>query len=131
MRFWSPADMVKKFHSDLALRLGRNIAAFRSRAALKQEGLAELIEVEISTVSRYETGTTLPSLVTLENLAKVMHCTASDLLAEKLPAKSPEGICIEAMIAPLTLQDRKMVMETIKTLVGCLHQRKARIPRKR
>ncbi len=131
MRFWQPADMVKKFHSDLALRLGRNIAAFRSRAALNQEGLAELIEVEISTVSRYETGTTLPSLVTLENLAKVLHCTASDLLDEERPAKSPEGISIEAMIVPLTLHDRKMVMETIKTLVGCLHQRKSRSPRKR
>ena len=123
--------MVKKFHSDLALRLGRNIAAFRQRAALNQERLAELIDVEISTVSRYETGTTLPSLVTLENLAKVMHCTMSDLLAERLPAKSPEGICLEAVIEPLALHERKMVMETIKTLVGFLHQRKARRPRKR
>jgi transcriptional regulator with XRE-family HTH domain len=131
MRFWQPADMVKKFHSDLALRLGRNIAAYRSRAALNQEGLAELIEVEISTVSRYETGTTLPSLVTLANLAKVLHCTASDLLDEERPAKSPEGISIEAMIAPLALHDRKMAMETIKTMVGFLHQRKSRSPRKR
>ncbi len=123
--------MVKKFHSDLALRLGRNIAAFRQRAALNQERLAELIDVEISTVSRYETGTTLPSLVTLENLAKVMHCTMSDLLAERLPAKSPEGICLEAVIEPLALHERKMVMETIKTLVGFLHQRKSGSPRKR
>jgi len=123
--------MVKKFHSDLAVRLGRNIAAFRSRAALNQERLAELIEVEISTVSRYETGTTLPSLVTLENLARVMHCTASDLLDEKRPAKSPEGISIEAMIAPLALHDRKMVMETIKTMVGFFHPRKSSRPRKR
>ena len=73
MHFWQPADMVKRFHSDLALRLGRNIEAYRSRAALKQEGLTELNEVEVSTVLRYETGTTIPSLVTLENLAKVMH----------------------------------------------------------
>lgn len=123
--------MVKKFHSALARRLGRNIAAFRRRAGLNQERLAELIDVEISTVSRYETGTTLPSLVTLENLAKVMHCTMTELLAEKLPAKSPEGICIEAMIEPLVLNERKMVMETIKTLVGFLHQRKSGSPRKR
>jgi transcriptional regulator with XRE-family HTH domain len=51
--------MVKKYHSALALRLGRNIAAFRQSAALKQEQLAELIEVEISTVSRYETEVSL------------------------------------------------------------------------
>ena len=86
--------MVKKSHSALARRLGRNIAAFRRRAALNQERLAELIEVEISTVSRYETGATLPSLVTLESLAEVMHCTIADLLAEKPPATSPEVKCI-------------------------------------
>ncbi len=131
MRFWQPADMVKRFHSDLALRLGRNIAAYRSRAALNQEGLAELIEVEISTVSRYETGTTLPSLVTLANLAKVLHCTASDLLDEERPAKSPEGISIEAMISPLVAKDRKMLMETIKTMVGFLHPRKSSRSRNR
>ena len=123
--------MVKKFHSALARRLGRNIAAFRRRAALNQERLAELIEVEISTVSRYETGATLPSLVTLESLAEVMHCTVSELLAEKPPAKSPEGTCIEAMIEPLLLEERKMVMAMIETLVGFLHQRKAGRPRKR
>ena len=123
--------MVKQFHSALALRLGRNIAAFRRRADINQERLAELINVEISTVSRYETGTTLPSLVTLENLAKVLHCTVSDLLDEDRPAKSPEGISIEAMIASLGAKDRKMVMETIKTLVGCLQQRKSGSPRKR
>ena len=117
--------MVKQFHSALALRLGRNIAAFRQRAALNQERLAELINVEISTVSRYETGTTLPSLVTLENMAKAMHCTMSDLLAETRPAKSQEGISIEAMIEPLALHERKIVTEMIKTLVGFLHQLKS------
>ena len=123
--------MPKRFHSALARRLGRNIAAFRRRAALKQEQLAELIEVEISTVSRYETGASLPSLVTLEMLAEAMHCTMSDLLAEKLPAKTPETINIEAMIEPLMLDERKMVMHMIETVVGFLRQRKGGRPRKR
>jgi transcriptional regulator with XRE-family HTH domain len=123
--------MVKKFHTDLACRLGRNIAAFRQRAGLNQEQLAERIEVEISTLSRYETGATLPSLVTLENLAKAMHCTMAELLAENPPAKSPEGICIEAMIKPLVPNERKMVVKMIKTLVELFHQRKSESPSKR
>lgn len=123
--------MVKKYHSALARRLGRNIAAYRRRAALNQERLAELIEVEISTISRYETGTTLPSLVTLETLAEAMHCTITELLAEKPPAKSPEGTSIEAMIEPLRREERKIVMTMIETLVGFLHQRKTGRPRKR
>jgi transcriptional regulator with XRE-family HTH domain len=122
--------MVKKYHSALALRLGRNIAAFRRSAALKQEQLAELIEVEISTVSRYETGVTLPSLVTLAKLAKVLHCTMAELLAEKIPADSPEAIRIEAVMELLLPAERKMLIDVIETLVEFSRQQKAMISRK-
>jgi transcriptional regulator with XRE-family HTH domain len=122
--------MVKKYHSALALRLGRNIAAFRRSAALKQEQLAELIEVEISTVSRYETGVTLPSLVTLAKLAEVLHCTMAELLVEKIPADSPEAIRIEAMLELLLPAERKMVIDVIETLVAFSRQQKAMISRK-
>ncbi len=122
--------MVKKYHSALALRLGRNIAAFRRSAALKQEQLAELIEVEISTVSRYETGVTLPSLVTLAKLAEVLHCTMAELLAEKKPADSPEAIRIEAVMELLLPAERKMLIDVIETLVEFSRQQKAMLSRK-
>jgi len=122
--------MVKKYHSALALRLGRNIAAFRRSAALKQEQLAELIEVEISTVSRYENGVTLPSLVTLAKLAEVLHCTMAELLAEKIPADSPEAIRIEAVMELLLPAERKMLIDVIETLVEFSRQQKAMISRK-
>ncbi len=122
--------MVKKYHSALALRLGRNIAAFRRSAALKQEQLAELIEVEISTVSRYETGVTLPSLVTLAKLAEVLHCTMAELLAEKIPADSPEAIRIEAVMELLLPAERKMLIDVIETLVEFSRQQKAMLSRK-
>lgn len=122
--------MVKKYHSALALRLGRNIAAFRRSAALKQEQLAELIDVEISTVSRYETGATLPSLVTLAKLAEVLHCTMAELLAEKIPADSPEAIRIEAVMELLLPAERKMLIDVIETLVEFSRQQKAMILRK-
>jgi len=94
-------------------------------------GLTELIEVEISTLSRYETGATLPSLVTLEKLSGILHCTMAELLAEKPPAKSPEALRIEAMINPLKPDERVMVMAVMEILVGFLRQRKVGRPRKR
>ena len=51
--------MVRRYHTGLARRLGQNLAHYRRRAGLTQEQLAEHIEVEIATVSRYETGATL------------------------------------------------------------------------
>jgi transcriptional regulator with XRE-family HTH domain len=62
--------------------LGGNIASFRRLAGLTQDQIAERVGVDIATVSRYETGTTLPSLVTLEMLADALHCTMAELLAE-------------------------------------------------
>lgn len=124
--------MVKRYRTALARRLGRNVAAYRHRAALTQEQLADLIEVEVATVSRYETGAALPSLVTLETLADALHCTVAELLAEKAIGKSTESARIAAMIEPLVLAERELVVQMIESVIGFLHQRrKVGRPRKR
>ncbi|MDP2786986.1 MAG: helix-turn-helix transcriptional regulator, partial [Pseudomonadota bacterium] len=104
---------------------------YRHRAKLTQEELAECVDVEIATISRYENGAVLPSLVTLETLANVLHCGMADLLDEKLPDKSPEGERIEAMIEPLLLAERELVVQLIEAAVRFLRKRTAGRPRKR
>ena len=123
--------MVIRRRTALARRLGRNIATYRHRAKLTQEELAECVDVEIATISRYENGAVLPSLVTLETLANVLHCGMADLLDEKPPDKSPEGERIEAMIEPLLLAERELVVQLIEAAVRFLRKRTSGRPRKR
>lgn len=123
--------MVKRYHSAMARRLGRNIAAFRHRAALTQEQLAYRIDVEIATISRYETASALPSLVTLERLAHSLHCSVADLLDEEAPPRSEEIERIEAMIEPLPLDERTLLVNLLESAVAFVRQRKVGRPRKR
>lgn len=123
--------MVKRYHSAMARRLGRNIAAYRRRAALTQEQLAYRIDVEIATISRYETAAALPSLVTLERLAHTLHCSVAQLLDEKAPTRSAEIERVEAMIEPLDLDERALVVNLLESAVAFVRQRKVGRPRKR
>ena len=63
-------------------RLGRNIAINRRVLGLTQEKLAEQLGVESETISRMERGATIPSLKTLERLARLLGVTIAGLLGE-------------------------------------------------
>lgn len=123
--------MVKRFHSGIAHRLGGNIASFRRHAGLTQERLAERLGVDIATVSRYETGSALPSLVTLEAIVDALHCTMTDLLAEKPPVQSAEGRRIEALIAPLSAAERKLALRLLASAAAFVQGQRSKRSRKR
>ncbi|GHT93656.1 hypothetical protein FACS1894116_06140 [Betaproteobacteria bacterium] len=126
--FQTLSFMVKRYDRALALRLGQNLAHYRRRAKLTQEQLAEAIRVEVATVSRYETGATLPSLVTLEALAARLHVAIADLLAEEKPERSGEGEQLLAMLEPLSLAERSAVLKVLTTLVDFLREQNRAAP---
>jgi transcriptional regulator with XRE-family HTH domain len=115
--------MVKLYHSALARRLGRNLAHFRKRAGLTQEQLAEAMRLEVTTVSRYETGATLPSLVTLAAVAALLRVPVADLLAEEKPAPGEDGERALALLAPLPPEDRRAALDALAALAACLRKR--------
>jgi len=114
--------MVKRYHTELAFRLGRNLAQARRQAGLTQEQLAEQIKVEIATVSRYETGATLPSLVTLEAMAAVLHMTIADLLDEEAPQGSAAGKRVLTLIESLPPAKQRFVADMVENLVHFFHE---------
>lgn len=61
--------------------LGNNIKKIRKTKNLTQSKLAELLGIEIKSLSLIETGKGFASAKTLENLAKVLDVTATDLFA--------------------------------------------------
>ena len=137
--------MVKRFHSALAHRLGRNLAYYRKRAKLTQERLAEAAQVEVATISRYESGTTLPSLVTLEAMSMLLCVSIADLLTEEAfprPGKretqaesnpnptqplsrSEERRQFLMMLESLPPDERSAVMDVLTTLVDFLRKQRS------
>ncbi|MBK9219703.1 MAG: helix-turn-helix transcriptional regulator [Uliginosibacterium sp.] len=72
--------------TDTSRLLGRRLAAqiaLRRRAhQLSQDQLAEQLGVATETISRFERGATLPSLVTVQRLAEALGVRIADLLGE-------------------------------------------------
>lgn len=61
--------------------LGNNIKKIRKTKNLTQSKLAELLGIEVKSLSLIETGKGFASAKTLENLTKVLDVTATDLFA--------------------------------------------------
>ena len=103
----------------LGKRLGRRIAEHRKAIDWTQDQLAERLDVDAETISRFERGVTLPSLVTLDSLAAVLKTSAADLLSMASVAPSDQSIQISAWLACLSAKDSEFVMDQIKRL--CNH----------
>ena len=61
----------KKFHMD-AKKLGKKIKLARVEMDMTQSDLAQSTNIMQKSISRYETGQSLPTLETLEKIAKVL-----------------------------------------------------------
>lgn len=60
-----------------AKKLGKKIKMARVELDLNQTELADKIGAKQKSISNYETGTVLPSLATLEKIAKILKKQAS------------------------------------------------------
>jgi transcriptional regulator with XRE-family HTH domain len=100
--------------SELPVRLGRNLAARRKALGLTQAGVAERLGVDTETLSRFERGKHVPSLLTLERLAAVLATTCSVLLDEVALAPSSDALLIEAWLAGLSARDAAFARRMLK-----------------
>ncbi|QIL71362.1 helix-turn-helix transcriptional regulator [Diaphorobacter sp. HDW4B] len=110
--------MVKKKATSkpLAELLGVRIAELRKSRQWTQAQLAERIEVEPETISRFERGATVPSLHTLEKLAQVLRASIGELLVESSTAPDDQATRISAWLSDLTPNDRALVTDVVKRL---------------
>lgn len=64
-------------------------------------------------------------------MAHTLHCSVAQLLEEKAPTRSAEIERVEAMIEPLDLDERALVVNLLESAVAFVRQRKVGRPRKR
>lgn len=65
-----------------AKKLGKKIKLARIELDLNQTQLAEKINAKQKSISRYETGASMPSIVTLVKIAKILKKPAGYFLEE-------------------------------------------------
>ena len=125
--------MPRRTLRPLALRLGANISRRRKAQGLTQDRVAEILEVEPITISRYETGSALPSLASLSLLADALGTTMGVLLDESSDdaPHRPDAERLLGRLSPLSAQDRRWVLKMVDELVQhCMNPRPRGRPRR-
>jgi transcriptional regulator with XRE-family HTH domain len=113
--------LKSEIQKSLAIKIGGSVAAIRKENGWTQGGLAERIGVETETVSRFERGATLPSLVTLQRLALALNTTMADLIGEGSSMPNDQARVISAWLADLRSGDREFIVGMLKH--WCAHLR--------
>jgi len=94
-------------------KLGKRVADLRRGAGLSQAQLAEQLGVATETISRLERGATVPSLATVERLARVLGTDLADLFRfrERSTAKDLALDRLVAIARPRTAEDIAVIAD--------------------
>lgn len=109
----------KKPFSLLPQLLGGKIKSHRNILGWTQATLAELVGVDVETISRFERGTTVPSVLKLEQIAGVLNLPLAELLRSSSSLPQDQAIELLEWMKDLPETDRKFVLDATQKL--CLH----------
>lgn len=73
----------------MEMTLGKRIANLRREKGLKQDDLAQMLEVSPQAVSKWENDQTCPDISLLPDLAKILGVSVDELLSGKQESKPP------------------------------------------
>ena len=108
---------MKESERTLREQLGRGLRQARQACQLTQAQVAERVETDPETISRFERGATLPSLPRLLALAEALDVTLVSLLSAASPRPKDQFEEIGHSLAKLTVDDRRLATALMKTLV--------------
>lgn len=99
---------------ELAQAIGQTIARWRTAHDMTQEELAIALDIDPMTVSRFERGVTLPSLVTIQQLAEVFGVSMAQMLEDAPSPDSRDTQVIAALLKSFSRGEQDFVIETLK-----------------
>ena len=99
--------MTKDSEKKLRERLGRELRKARLAQGLTQSDVAERVETDPETVSRFERGVTFPSLARLLG-AEALDVTIASLVGAASPRPADELDEVRRLAAALPLKERKL-----------------------
>lgn len=105
---------------ELGIQLGRRIARHRKEKRMTQAMLAARIGVDSESISRFERGSALPSLLRLFEIAQTLDVGVGDLLAEASSLKQDSERCVAGMLDNIRPADQKL----LEQIAGLLRGRK-------
>lgn len=116
-------------HRALAQRVGRILASYRQERGVTQDKVAELLGVEPETISRFERGETLPSLVRLAELAEVYEVPLEALVRGVASSPLDQANEIAGELNRLSRDDRDFVRRWVTEMCARLREKTGKASR--
>ncbi len=104
----------------ICILLGQHIAERRRTRGMTQQELAERVGIESVTLSRMETGVSLPSIARLADIADALDTRLAELVSGISSYASDQAMEIVESLAPLSAEDRALVIGIVKRLAARL-----------
>jgi len=126
--YLAPSSAVGEQMSDLAKQLGRRIYLFRKQSKLTQAALAEKTKISNEFMSGIERGAKLPSLPTLERIAKVLGVNLKDLFNydratfRDIEPLSRQALDLASMVDRVSNQRRRQISRVIRILAEQINE---------
>lgn len=105
---------VKKNPTTLGVLLGRNIAERRNKLGLTQAEFAEMLEADVVTISRFERGSHLPSLLRLERIADKLGASLAELLSQSTNLCTDQSLQLQGWLTGLSESDRQLTLNMMQ-----------------
>ena len=102
---------------NIAIRLGKNIAATRKAVGKTQAEVAEKVEIDTVSLSRIERGIVVPGITTLDNIADVLGVSLGSLFNGVSLKKTALADHLATLLEQLNETDRMFLLEQIEALV--------------
>ena len=100
---------------DLNEKLGQRIQELRKSKGITQSKLAELINVEVVTLSRIENGSRFPKKENIQNIANALNVRIKDLFDfEHIETDEYLFKSIQNMLKTASLEDLKYIYRLLK-----------------
>jgi len=106
----------KKPSSPLPGLLGKNIRERRNQLGWTQATLAELVKVDVETISRIERGAIVPSVLKLEQVASILGLPLAELLRSSSTLAQDQSLEILGWMQSLSEADRQLVLGVMQQL---------------
>lgn len=115
---FQPDNLGLPVRHELSGTVGRIIARHRAAMKITQEQLSLALDVDLITISRFERGVSLPSLITIQQLCKIFGVSLSEFFSESgepdAGAVSGESAALLALFDTLQKDERSFVITTLK-----------------
>ncbi len=91
------------------MEIGKKIHQFRKLSGISQEQLAEKLNVSRQTISKWETGATLPDIQSIVKFCNIFQVTLNDLLLDEKNTNHTDQITLQDLIQ-IHIRNRKMTL---------------------